>query len=49
MTGILPANQMLIIKGEEWVMKDYKLITEVWSPEELVAICEKGAEYFGKY
>ena len=29
MTGILPANQAIIIRGEEWIMEDCKLITEI--------------------
>lgn len=31
MTGISPANQLLIIKGKEWNLEDHKLITTVWS------------------
>ena len=27
MTGILPADQIIIIKGEEWVMEDREVIT----------------------
>lgn len=49
MTGILPANQLIIIKEEEWVMENYKLITDVWSPDELVAISEKCTKLIGKY
>lgn len=49
MTGILPSNQLLIIKGKEWVMEDSKIITEDWSPEDIVAISEKGAKVIGKY
>ena len=48
MTGILPANQLLIIKGKEWVMEDDQKISEVWSPQELVAISEKSAKCSGK-
>ena len=48
MTGILPADQLIIIKGEEWVMEDSAVITEVWSPEDLVAVCEKGTKLEGK-
>jgi len=48
MTGILPADQLIIIKGEEWVMEDREVITEVWSPEDLVAVCEKGTKLDGK-
>ena len=28
-TGILPAHQLIIIKGEDWLMEDCKVITEV--------------------
>lgn len=49
MTGISPANQLLIIKGKEWNLEDHKLITTVWSPDDLVAISEKGAKYSGNY
>ena len=38
MTGILPADLLVIIKGEEWVMGDCEVIAEVWSPEDLVAV-----------
>ena len=48
MTGILPADQLIIIKGEEWIMEDCEVITEVWSPEDLVAVCEKGTKVDGK-
>ena len=48
MTGILPADQFIIIKGEEWIMEDCEVITEVWSPEDLVAVCEKGTKLDGK-
>ena len=48
MTGILPADQLIIIKGEEWVMEDCEVITGVWSPEDLVAVCEKGTRLDGK-
>ena len=48
MTGIQPENQLLIIKGVEWVMEDYQMISEVWSPQELVAISEKDAKCIGK-
>ena len=48
MTGIQPENQLLIIKGVEWVMEDYQMISEVWSPQELVAISEKDAKCNGK-
>ena len=48
MTGIQPENQLLIIKGVEWVMEDYQMILEVWSPQELVAIFEKDAKCIGK-
>jgi len=48
MTGILPADQLIIIKGEEWVMEDREIITEVCSPEDLVAVCEKGTKLDGK-
>ena len=48
MTGILPADQLIIIKGEEWIMEDCEVITEVWSPEDLVAVCEKGTKLDGK-
>jgi len=48
MTGILPANQLITIKGEEWVMEDCEIITEVCSPEDLVAVCEKGTKLDGK-
>jgi len=47
MTGILPADQVIIIKGEEWVMEDHALITEVWSPEDLVAVSERGTNFDG--
>ena len=49
MTGILPANQAIIIRGEEWIMEDCKLITEIWSPEDLVAVSEKDTKCVGKY
>ena len=42
MIGILPADHLIIIKGEEWVMEDCVVIAEVWSPEDLVALCKKG-------
>ena len=29
MTGLLPADQLIIIKGEEWVMEDCEVITEL--------------------
>ena len=48
MTGIQPENQLLIIKGVEWVMEDYQMISEVWSPQEFVAISEKDAKCNGK-
>lgn len=48
MTGILPADQVIIIRGEEWVMEDREVITEVWSPDDLVAVCEKGTKLDGK-
>lgn len=48
MTGILPADQLIIIKGEEWVMEDREVITEVWSPEDLVAVSDKGTKLDGK-
>ena len=48
MTGIFPADQLIIIKGEEWVMEDREVITEVWSPEDLVAVFEKGTKLDGK-
>ena len=48
MTGILPADQLIIIKGEEWVMGDCELIADVWSPEDLVAVHEKGTKLDGK-
>ena len=48
MTGIQPENQLLIIKGVEWVMEDYQMISEVWSPQELVAISEKDAKCISK-
>ena len=48
MTGILPADLLIIIKGEEWVMGDCEVIAEVWSPEDLVAVCEKGTKLDGK-
>ena len=41
MTGIFPADQLIIIKGEEWVKEDCEEITEVCSPEDLIAVCEK--------
>ena len=48
MTGILPADLLIIIKGEEWVMGDCEVIAEVWSPEDLLAVCEKGTKLDGK-
>ena len=48
MTGILPDDQLLIIKGEEWIMEDCEVITEVWCPEDLVAVCEKGTKLDSK-
>ena len=48
MTGILPADLLIIIKGEEWVMGDCEVIAEVWSPEDLVAVCKKGTKLDGK-
>ena len=48
MTGIQQEKQLLIIKGVEWVMEDYQMISEVWSPQELVAISEKDAKCIGK-
>lgn len=48
MTRILPADQLVIIKWEEWVMEDCEVITEVWSAEDLVAVCEKGTKLDGK-
>ena len=34
--------------GEKWVMEDREVITEVWYPEDLVAVCEKGTKLDGK-
>ena len=48
MTGISPADQIIIIKGEEWVMEDPEVITEVWCPEDLVAVCERGTKFEGR-
>ena len=30
MTGILPADRPIIMKGEEWIMEDCEAITAVW-------------------
>ena len=35
-------------KGEEWVMEDREIITKIWSPEDLVAVCDKGTKLDGK-
>ena len=35
MTGIQPANQLLVIKGKELVIEEDQKISEVWSPEDL--------------
>jgi len=43
--GILPADQLIIIEGDEWIMEDCKVITEVWSPEDLAAVCKKGPNW----
>ena len=43
--GILPADQPIIIEGDEWIMEDCKVITELWSPEDLAAVCKKGPNW----
>ena len=49
MTGIATSDQILILKGEEWSMEDSEMITDVWSPQEFVAISAKNIKCIGEY
>ena len=40
-TRISPGNQLLILKGKEWLMEKQEKISQCWTTDDLVAIFEK--------
>ena len=40
-TRISPGNQLLILKGKEWLMEKQEKISHCWTTDDLVAIFER--------
>ena len=40
-TRISPKNQLLILKGKEWLMEEQEKISQCWTTDDLVAIFER--------